>query len=54
MRRIVLKALVCKPLTGIFVILLSVDGFESNCIEMKSVLKSNCPEVHWETLDNNF
>ena len=35
MRRIVFKDLVWKA-TGIFVILLSQDGFESDCPEKKS------------------
>ena len=34
MRRIVLKAL-CLKATAIFVILLSQDGFEKDCLELK-------------------
>ena len=36
MPQIVLKAVVRKRLTGIFVILLSENGFESNCPEKSS------------------
>ena len=35
MPQIVFKAVVRKRLTGIFVILLSENGFESNCPEKK-------------------
>ena len=46
--------------TGLFVILLCQDGFESDYPEiklqknhfLKSVWKSNCPEVHCKILDS--
>ena len=61
MPQIVFKAVVRKRLTGIFVILLSENGFESNCPEKSSKqslfevsLTDNSSKAHCGTLDSYF